>query len=287
MLERRRTATLLVVLCLGHVLLISSQVPSRSGSSALHGAAFGAVSQLQRIVSGFSDGIGGVWSHYFGLRNASRENDALRQRVLDLEGQLAAERARASRIDALEEALALQKTVVAPTLAARVIAGNPVPRVMTVNLDRGTADGVTANMAVINGSGVVGRVISGPGRSACTVQLLIDRAASAGATLEASGTTALASGGFADGNLRLSLLSSAATVAVGERVLTSGQDGIYPSGFVIGRVAQINGAGKNREVVVEPGVNFSRLNVVLIVLARPAAAPDAKPGKPPSGPARQ
>src|SRR5580765_1593983 len=161
MLERRRTATLLVVLCLGHVLLISSQVPSRSGSTALHGAAFGAVAQVQRLMSGISDGIGGLWSHYFGLRNAARDNDQLRRQVLDLEGQLAAEHARAARVDALEEALGLQKTIVAPTLAARVIAGNPVPGVMTVNLDRGLADGVTANMAVINGSGVVGRVIAG------------------------------------------------------------------------------------------------------------------------------
>jgi rod shape-determining protein MreC len=279
MLERRRTALLLVVLCLGHVLLISSQVPSRSGSSALHGAAFGSVAQLQRLMSGTSDSIGGLWSHYFGLRNAARENDDLRRQVLDLEGRLAAERARSAKVDVLEEALGLQKTVVAPTLAARVIAGNPVPGVMTVNLDRGTADGVTANMAVINGSGVVGRVIAGVSRSACTVQLLVDRAASAGATLEGSGTTALVSGGFPDGNLRMSLLSSATSLAVGERVLTSGQDGFYPSGFVIGHVTQINGSGKNREVVVAPAVNFARLNVVLIVLARPVPAADAKPVK--------
>ena len=199
--------------------------------------------------------------------------------MLDLEGQLAAERARGARVDALEDALGLQKTVVAPTLAARVIAGNPVPGVMTVNLDRGVADGVTANMAVINGKGVVGRVLAGPGRSACTAQLLVDRAASAGSTLEGSGTNAVVTGGFADGNLRMSLLSSATSLAVGERVLTSGQDGFYPSGFVIGHVTQINGTGKNREVVVDPAVDFARLNVVLIVLARPVAAGDAKPVK--------
>jgi rod shape-determining protein MreC len=88
------------------------------------------------------------------------------------------------------------------------------------------------------------------------------------------------SGGFADGDLRLSLVSSATTIAVGERVLTSGQDGIYPSGFVIGRVTQINGTGKTREVVIAPAVNFARLNVVLIVLARPApAGADTKPVK--------
>jgi len=278
MLSGRRTVTLLVVLCLGHVLLISAQVPVKSGSTALHGAAFGTMARFQRTITAITDGIGGLWSHYAGLRNASRENDQLRQQVLDLEGQLAAERARGAKVTSLEEALALQKTIVAPTAAARVIAGNPIPGVMTVSLDRGTADGVKPNMSVINGRGVIGRVIASPSRSACAVQLLIDRTAAAGATLEGSGTNGLVAGGFTDGYLRMTLVSSAVTIAVGEKVLTSGQDGMYPSGFTIGRVLQINGAGKNREIVVEPAVDFARLDVVLIVLATPQIG-DAKAGK--------
>jgi len=279
MLSSRRTVTLLVVLCLGHVLLISAQVPGKSGSSALNGAAFGAASRIQRMMAGLSDGIGGLWSHYAGLRNASRDNDQLRRQVLDLEGALAAERAKAAKVTSLEEALALQKTVVPPTLAARVIAGNPVPGVMTASLDRGTADGVRPNMGVINASGVIGRVIANPSRSACAVQLLIDRSAAAGATIESSGTNGLVTGGFADGNLRMTLVSSAATIASGDRVVTSGQDGFYPSGFLIGRVAQVSGTGKNREIVVAPAVDFGRLDVVLIVLAAPPVA-DVKAKRP-------
>ena len=95
-----------------------------------------------------------------------------------------------------------------------------------------------------------------------------------------NGTTqnGLVAGGFTDGYLRMTLVSSAVTIAVGEKVLTSGQDGMYPSGFTIGRVLQINGAGKNREIVVEPAVDFARLDVVLIVLATPQVG-DAKAGK--------
>lgn len=269
MQERRRTLTLLVVLCLGHVLLISSQVPQASGSSALHGAAFGTLSRFQRMIASIGDGVGGVWTHYFALRGASQENERLRTRVLELEGQVASEQARASRVEALENALALQKSIAAPTLAARAIAGNPVPGVMTVNLDRGSADGVQANMAVINGRGVVGRVIGKPSAHACTVQLLADRSANAGALLEASGTAGNVAGGFADGNLRLTLISSAATINPGDRVVTSGQDGIYTQGFVIGQVAQVNGTGKSREIVVAPAVDFTRIDVVLVLLARP------------------
>jgi rod shape-determining protein MreC len=270
MLPRRRTVTLLLLLCLGHVLLISAQVPSRSeaGTSVLGAATFGSVARLQGGIAWVSGGFRGWWSRYWALSGAARENEALRARVLELEGQLQGERARAARVGALEEALALQQSVVAPTIAARVIAGSPVPGVLTITVDRGTADGVLANMAVINAQGVVGRVIGSPSGHAASVQLLVDHAATAGARLEASGTDAAVSGGFADGYLRVGLLSSAAPVAVGERVLTSGQDGIYPAGFLIGIVKEINGAGKAREVVVEPAVRFDRLDVVLVVLAK-------------------
>ena len=272
MLPRRRL-TLLAVLCLGHVLLISSQVPAASGSTALGAAAFGSVARLQSAVGGIAGGLHGFWAHYIALGGASRDNEALRAHVLELEGQLEGERARSARVDALEDALNLARSLVAPTRAARVIAGNPVTGVLTVNVDRGTADGVHPNMAVINGRGVVGRIIGNPATHAATVQLLIDRTAAAGALLEKSGSVGGVTGGFADGNLRFGLISSATPVSVGERVLTSGQDGIFPRGFVIGLVVQIKGEGKAREVVVAPAVIFERVDVVLIVLSRPGSGP--------------
>ena len=271
MLPRRRTLTLLVVLCLGHVLLISSQVPAASGTSALDNVALGSVTRVQSAIGGVSGGIGGFWRHYLALGGVSRDNEALRGRVLELEAQLQGERARAARVDALEDALKMQRSVVAPTIAARVIAGNPVTGVMTINIDRGSADGVQPNMAVITGGGIVGRVIGNPSAHAAKVQLLIDRTAAAGALLEASGAAGAVSGGFADGQLRLGLLSSATAVKAGDRVVTSGQDGIFPNGFLIGTVQQVSGSGKSREVVVAPAVNFERIDVVLVVMARPIA----------------
>ena len=96
--------------------------------------------------------------------------------------------------------------------------------------------------------------------------------------IEKTGDAGLAAGGFADGLLRLELLSSGANVAVGDRIVTSGQDGIYPAGFVIGQVAAVNGSGKAREILIAPAVNFSHVDIVLVVLVRPAQpGGDAKP----------
>ena len=272
MLSRRRTLTLLVVLCLGHVLLISAQVQSGKGRSVLHASAFGAVAAVQGGSAAVTSGAGGLWSHYLALIGVARDNDQLRARVVALEAELQAERARGAQTSALEEALNLQKSMVAPTLAARVIAGNPVPGSLTVTIDRGKADGVASNMAVVSGAGVVGRVIGEPAGRAAIVQLLNGKSANTGAMIEKSGTAGLAIGGYADGSFRLDLVSSAADVAVGDRIVTSGQDGIYPPGFLIGQVTQVSGSGKLREIVVKPSVDYSHINIVLVVLARPAQA---------------
>ena len=276
MLSRRRTLTLFVVLCLGHVLLISAQVQSGQGRSVLHDSAFGAVAAVQGSSAAVTHGVGGFWSHYLALIGVSRENEQLRARVVSLEGELQAERARSATVGSLEQALKLQQSVVAPTLAARVIAGSPIPGTLTVTIDRGTSDGVTPNMAVISGAGVVGRVINQLTAHAARVQLINGKSANTGAMIEKTGDAGLAAGGYADGFLRFELLSSGANVAVGDRIVTSGQDGIYPAGFLIGQVAAVNGSGKAREILIAPAVNFSHVELVLVVLARPTA-PGADP----------
>jgi rod shape-determining protein MreC len=277
MLSRRRTLTLLVVLCLGHILLISSQVQSRQGPSVLQASAFNVVSTVQGATAGVSGGVGGIWEHYFSLVGKSRENEELKARVLQLEGDLQAERARAERTAALEAALALQQSMPAPTLAARVLAGNPVvrPRGLPITIDRGANDGVAANMAVIAGPGIVGRVIGTPGPRAATVQLLVGPEASAGAVVEKNGNAGIVSGGSADGLLRLELQSRAAPVEVGDRIVTSGQDRIYPAGYLIGHIKEIEGAGDKRTLKVAPAVDFSYIEVVLVVL-RPPTTDGAK-----------
>jgi rod shape-determining protein MreC len=275
MLSRRRTLTLLVVLCLGHILLISAQVQARDGRSVLRGSAFGVMAGLQRATAAVAGSVSGVWSGYFALVGVSRENDALRNEVLELQGQLQEERARGARTTALEDALNLQRSLVAPTLAARVIAGNPLPGERTITIDRGTADGVAPNMAVIAGPGIVGRIIGEPTARASIVQLVVGQRAAAGALIERTEAAGVVTGGFADGHLRMDLLSSAAVLQAGDRVVTSGQDGIYPRGFLIGTIHEVRGAGKGREIVVAPAVDFSFIDVVLVVLRVPQGAGDA------------
>src|SRR5690348_9025435 len=225
---RRQTFALLLVMCLGHVLLISAQVQSKSGLPVIEVLAFDVFARLQHVTSGAADGGRGVWTDYFALRGAARENDALKRQVADLQAALQQQEAIASRTHALEDALGLKESQPAPTLAARVIAGSPSPGSLTVTIDRGTADGVQPDLAVIGQAGVVGRVIAPVAVHAATVQLLVARNAAVAVTFERSKAGAIVIGGGNDPPLSAEYVPETAEVQVGERVTTSGQDGIYP-----------------------------------------------------------
>ena len=269
---RRQTFSLLIVICLGHVLLISAQVQSKSGLPVVEAVAFGAFARVQGLLAGLADGGRSVWTNYFALRGAARENEQLRGRILELEAQLQEQQSLATRSRALEDALKLRETLAAPTLAARVIAGNPSPGSYTVTIDRGSADGVAADMAVIGARGVIGRVIAPVSRNAATVQLLIDRLAGVAVTFERSNTGGIVVGSADDPPFRAEYVNTLAEVQAGERVMTSGQDGIYPQGFLVGTVDRVTRESSGeRAILIRPAVDYSHVDVVLVVLKESGA----------------
>jgi rod shape-determining protein MreC len=224
-----------------------------------------------------------VWGNYAGLRSARTENETLRKQVADLEVRLQEQRALATRTERLQALLDLKTATTLPTLAAEVIAGNPNPGVRTITINRGSADGVQENMAVIAPGGVVGRVIGPMAAHAARVQFLIDRAAAAGAIIERTRAGGMVVGldcATCDPPMAMELVSKLADVKVGDVVVASGIDGIFPKGFPIGQVAVAEpGTGLHMNIRVRPSVDFGSLEDVLVVLvpARPATEDPADP----------
>jgi rod shape-determining protein MreC len=272
----RRTLYLLLIISVGHVLLISVQVQSKSGLPLLESVSFGAFSSVQQGSTGLADRVVSIWRRYIALGGVAQENEALHQQLVELEGALASERALSDRTRSLEELLRFQRSLTTPTVAARVIAGSPSPDSLTITIDRGSADGVADSMAVLSPAGVVGRVIGEPAPHLAQVQLLIGRTAAAGAYLERGGTGGVVAGGYANPPLQMLYLPSSAEVQVGDRVLTSGQDSLFPRGFVIGTVDRTErGAGLYRTTMVRPSVDFTHVDLVLVVTQLPVALPAA------------
>jgi rod shape-determining protein MreC len=256
---------LFLAVLLGHVILISAQVNSRSGVPVLESVTFGLFAEVQRGSSSGVSGIRTVWNRYGSLRSVERENIELKQKLETVQVELQERRALADRARGLQQLLELRDRSNLRTVAAEVIASSASPDFRTLTIDKGTNQEVRNDMAVIAADGVVGRVVVPSGRAA-KVQLLIDRNAAAGALVARSRAQGVVKG-VGDDRLELQFVSEAADVATGDLVVTSGIEGIFPKGFTIGHVDAVEKTGPSyKRISVKPAVNFSSLEEVLVVL---------------------
>ena len=258
---------------LPQLLLVSWQVQTKSGTRLLQAMAFEVFSRVQYGTASVVSGTRGMWGNYVALRRVRVENEDLKRRVAALEVQLQQEHALAARSAELQKLMDLRSQALFPTLAAEVIAGNPDPVMRTVTIDKGSTDGVLADMAVVAPGGIVGRVIAPVGRRAARVQLIIDRNAGAGAVTERTRAGGIVVGADANPPLRMDMVSNLNDVKPGDTVVASGVDGIYPKGYLIGRVEFANrGGGLYQTIHIRPAVDFSGLETVLVVLVPPRGA---------------
>jgi len=275
---RQRSGYLFLAVVLGHILLISAQVNSRTGVPVLEAVTFGIYSEVQRTFSGGVSGVRRVWSQYIGLRHVKAENDELKRQLAEAQIELQRQQALADRARGLEQLLELKDHSSVQLTAAEVIGASATPDFRTLTIDKGTRDGLRPDMAIIAPAGVVGRVVV-PSARAAKVQLLIDRNAAAGALIERSRAQGVVLGS-GDERLRMDFVSETSDIVNGDIVVTSGIDGIYPKGFVIGRVETVEKNGPTyRRIVVKPAVNFSALEEVLAVMTPTAPRDVATDGE--------
>ena len=267
---RQRTGYLFLAIIVGHIILISAQVNTRRGVPMLEAVTFGLFAEVQRGSSSLIGKIQDSWENYLALQQVRVENERLKLEVARLQVGLQQERALAEQSRTLQQLLDFRSSVSFATTSAAVIAGGASPDFRTMTIDKGTREGLKPDMAVIAPAGVVGRIIM-PSPRAAKVQLLIDRNAAAGALVERSRAQGVVEGSGAD-VLHMNYVSGVADLKVGDRVVTSGIDGIYPKGFVIGQIESIErGAGEFSAIVIRPAVDFASLEAVLIVLTPPVA----------------
>ena len=256
---------------LAHIILISAQVNSRSGVPVLETVTFGVFAEIQRAAAAVFNGVRQTWNGYFDLRGVRAENDVLKHQLDSLQVELQQQRILAERSQQLQRLLQLRDQAGLPTTAADVIGVGASPDFQTITINKGTNDGIKADMAVISPAGVVGRVVT-PSRRAAKVQLLIDRNAAAGSLVERTRVQGVVLG-TGESILRMEYVAELGDVKSGDTVVTSGVDGIYPKGFVIGQVDKVEREGGAYKIItVRPVVDLRSLETVLVVLVPPAAA---------------
>jgi rod shape-determining protein MreC len=263
-LSENRVAVLAGLLLAGCFLLMSAHIRVASAGTAVESAVLGTVSPVVRGGAGVVGGARGWVERYVDLRGLQVEAERLRaeNETLRLERQRLEEAAAAGV--RLRQLLGLRQAVTLPTVAARVIAIDLIGPFRIAILDRGTADGVARDDAVMTAEGLIGRVTAVSKRLA-KVQLIIDPTSAAAALVERTRVQGVAAGRDVN-RLELVYLSTLQDVAVGDMIDSAGLDGVYPRGLRLGQVAAVEpGVGLQRRVLVDTAVDFRALEEVLVV----------------------
>lgn len=235
-----------------------------------------ALAPFQVVFNWLGRSTGRVWSNYIALVDTHSDNQHLRAQVADLQGQLLRLDELARENERLRELLSFRARLEGKAYGARIIARDPGPLSTTLTVDRGARDGVRPGTAVLTPQGVVGRVVE-VSHTVARVIALTDRNSGIDALVQRSRARGVVQGA-ADGACHMNYLLRDADVQVGDRVLTSGLDGVFPKGVMIGTVVGVEHRhrGLLQAAVVQPSVELDRLEEVLLVDAS-AAAPALAP----------
>jgi len=276
-LSQRKPYLLLFLLLSLNLILMASSVRGARGGSLLEETVMSVASPFLKAASWITSGVAGLWAHYADLREVELENRRLRAQVgsLTLEARAAEETRQEAR--RLRDLLALREEAgEGGIVAARVIARGASGPARTLLIGRGSSDGVSVNLPVISSRGVVGRVIeAAPGVS--KVQSILDPNSGVAALLQRTRVQGVLVGEGGE-TCRLDFVSEGASVEVGDVVVTSGLDEIYPKGRILGLVVAVGEAqGLTRYVQVRPEVDLQRLEEVLVLRAPLTAAPGGEP----------
>lgn len=223
-----------------------------------------------------------VWVNYIALVDVAEERDELKTRISQFD------ELRADNAELKEENLRLRRllhhsqSMKFTSVAAKVVGKRMSNWVQSLRIDRGSADGLRSGMPVLDGKSLVGRLDIVSAHSA-TVLLITDRGSAVDVLLQRTRAPAIARGNFGR-LLKLDYLEQSFDVQPGDRVLTTGFDGIYPPGFLVGvvKTVSLTPGGLFSFVTARPSGNFSRLEEVLIltdseeVLAQGGGFPDAE-----------
>jgi rod shape-determining protein MreC len=263
----RRYRSFIIVSALLLYPLVAFLVTGRRGREPnfFDRAVIATTSPLQSGLNWVIDGVVGGVHHYVDLRGVRQQNDALRLENLALRAAVQALGEARGENERLKQLLAYAQAAPGPEIPARVVGVNPVARLLSVRISSGERQGVFQGMSVVTPDGIVGQVIRTTGGYA-DVALVMDPQSRVGVRVQRSrarGTAAGAGGG----PLKLENMLRTEDVEDGDLIITSGTDGVYPPGLVVGRVANLEKKehGMFQRADILPAVDTTKLEEVLVV----------------------
>lgn len=223
------------------------------------------VSPFQKQLTAFVQSIKNIWNHYFFLVATAEENDRLKKSLGESLQKINQCSETELANDRLRHLLGFEKVIPRPMVPAQVVGRDPSPWSKTVIIDKGGRDGVHQGAPVVVPEGIVGVVVEASDHYA-KVLLLIDPNSAVDALVQQTRARGIVKGGGGDYCVFDYVLRKH-SISVGDTVVSSGLDGVFPKGLRVGRISEIVrlNAGIFQKVSVTPYVDFEILEEVFVI----------------------
>jgi len=260
----RSTLTLLVLASLSAILL-DARGPGLV--DRVRDGAVDALAPVRSLTGAVLEPVGDLLAGVAGYDDLEQENEALRERVDELEGERSAG---TSERRSLREALAVLDVPWVgdvPAIGARVVSAPVSNLEQTVELDKGSDDGIAEGMPVVAADGLVGRVAEVSGKRS-RVRLVTDPGSAVGVRLIGSGDPGSAEGEGPGRDLSVLFVEPGTKVERGELVVTSGLEGAaFPADVPVGHVveAAARPGELSQDVTLRPAADLGKLELVRVL----------------------
>lgn len=261
----RRNAIVLALLLLSQLLLMSGRVRRNDGSSVLRGWISSISAPVVRASGSVSGGVHGLFNRAGELLGAQRRNRDLQRELQALRTELRIAREQQFENQRLRRLLDMRQDLTSAGIGASVVTSNLSGQARMIVVDRGSDHGVRLDLPVVAWGGAIGRVVEVGARHAL-VRLLTDPNSGVAGVVQRSRAEGLVVG---QGKAVLDMLfvPRFSDVMHGDRVVTSGLDGIFPRGFGIGRVYAVNElADGTQRIQLAPELDYRDLEEVMVLL---------------------
>jgi rod shape-determining protein MreC len=276
-MRRLRGAVLILVFfsVFFYVLSLNFRPPARM--DLLQRFVIESLSPAINLLGNVTSGAENLVKHYLWLRNVREENQALKEQLAAVEQKVTDYREAYVENMRLRRLLDFKATIQVDTVAAQVVLHDLTGWFQTLIVDKGFRDGIAPDMPVVNDEGIVGRVLDVSDRYS-RVLLITDPGSSVDAIVQRNRVRGVLSG--KDGtSCVLKYVRGNLDVQVGDLIITSGKDGVFPKGLRLGVVQGIikDPVDLFQRIEVKPLVRLGALEE-LLVLKREANVPEKMVG---------
>ena len=266
--HRARVAYTTGLLVFFSAILTAYSVRTPTFGSSLSGFVVWITAPIQEVQSSVVGFIDSSFARFNELSEAAENNLRLRQQNESLQAQLIKLNEYQLENERLRGLLNMADSLAIEGPVARVIGMSTEGWSKVVTIDKGSDAGVLVGNPVVAADGVVGRVIATSDRAA-QILPIVDPKSSADGLLQQTRVRGVLEGGGLSG-CSLRFVNSRDRVTVGDMIVTSGFDGVFPPGLALGRVSRIENSLKDlfHQIDVEPAADFSRIEQVMVVTGR-------------------